>query len=190
MKKKTKDLLKNLILIIVALGALVFLIWYLGQPVEKNSASDEDIESGLIGETIVNQGADHVQPSEVQSFEYSTNPPVSGPHDATSTDWGVYETQPFVGSLIHSLEHGAINIYYSCENIGEGCEEAVSELNAIYKELEKKDPKVILTPFEDMEHKIALGAWDHLLTLEFVDQDRIEKFFNQFINQGPEKITR
>lgn len=178
----------NLFWIIPSIIFIGWVIYFFSQPPVSQVATTEEISSGLIGESVVNQGREHSDPTVVNNFEYSSNPPVSGPHDVQPSDWGVYEEQLFVGSLIHSLEHSGIIIYYNCDNIGENCIQIISELQAVHDDLVKRDPKVILSPFNDMEHRIVVAAWDHLLTLETVETDRISKFFNTYINQGPEVL--
>jgi hypothetical protein len=43
---------------------------------------------------------------------YPTHPPASGPHDSTPLPAGVYDAPPDVYRTIHSLEHGAVIIWY------------------------------------------------------------------------------
>ncbi len=60
------------------------------------------------------QGREHVNPQEVASFQYNSNPPTSGPHLATWVKAGVFDTPQSEGELIHSLEHGYVIISYNC----------------------------------------------------------------------------
>ena len=46
---------------------------------------------------------------------YSTNPPVFGPHDSSWITKGFYNEPRADGNLIHSLEHGYVIISYDCE---------------------------------------------------------------------------
>jgi hypothetical protein len=43
---------------------------------------------------------------------YPTHPPASGPHDQVPLPAGVYENPPDVYRTIHSLEHGAVIVWY------------------------------------------------------------------------------
>jgi hypothetical protein len=43
---------------------------------------------------------------------YPTQPPASGPHDQTPLDAGIYDTPPDPYRAIHSLEHGAVIVWY------------------------------------------------------------------------------
>jgi hypothetical protein len=44
---------------------------------------------------------------------YPTQPPASGPHDQTPLGSGVYPKSPPIDRAIHSLEHGAAEIWYA-----------------------------------------------------------------------------
>src|SRR5439155_7275115 len=44
---------------------------------------------------------------------YPSTPPASGPHDNSTLAAGVYESPPSIYSAIHSLEHGAVVIWYA-----------------------------------------------------------------------------
>ncbi len=50
---------------------------------------------------------------------YPSVPPTSGPHDPVPLDAGVYATAPPIGGAIHSLEHGAVIVWYSPANVAE-----------------------------------------------------------------------
>src|SRR5207342_3642762 len=44
---------------------------------------------------------------------YASIPPASGPHDPTPLTAGIYDSPPDVYQTIHSLEHGAVIIWYA-----------------------------------------------------------------------------
>lgn len=46
---------------------------------------------------------------------YSTNPPVFGPHYPDWTTKGFYDTPRADGNLVHSMEHGYVIFWYDCE---------------------------------------------------------------------------
>jgi hypothetical protein len=51
------------------------------------------------------------QPPPLSS--YRTTPPASGPHNPTPLDAGVYQNPPDIYMTIHSLEHGAVIVWYN-----------------------------------------------------------------------------
>ena len=120
------------------------------------------------GQTHVDPGADH--PS------YNSIPATSGPHFAqplAPARWGVHP-QPLADEvLIHNLEHGYVNMHYSC---AEPCPELVGELTTIVDDAVERGGKVLLSPYPDMETKIALTAWTFIDTMEVFDKARIRDF--------------
>ncbi len=121
------------------------------------------------GQAHVNQGVEH--PS------YNSIPATSGPHFAqplAPARWGVHP-QPLVDEvLIHNLEHGYVNMHYSCAD--EPCPELVGQLSTIVDEAVERGGKVLLSPYPDMETKIALTAWTFIETMEAFDEVRIRDF--------------
>ena len=52
-------------------------------------------------------------PTPPAPSRYPSTPPASGPHDPVPLDAGVYAHPPPVYRIIHSLEHGAVVIWYA-----------------------------------------------------------------------------
>jgi hypothetical protein len=73
-------------------------------PIHAAGAYDPSSEDGAhIGLTI---------PNAPPLSSYPSQPPASGPHDPTPLDAGVYSSPPPIYQAIHSLEHGAVVIWY------------------------------------------------------------------------------
>lgn len=58
------------------------------------------------------QSRDHI--TDISDVTYDSNPPTSGPHFAIWAKRGAYPYVISDGHLIHSLEHGYVNIAYNC----------------------------------------------------------------------------
>jgi hypothetical protein len=58
-------------------------------------------------------GTDTAVPTNPDLSTYPSQPPASGPHAGTPMPAGVYPTPPDVYRTIHSLEHGAVIIWYA-----------------------------------------------------------------------------
>lgn len=59
-------------------------------------------------------GDDQQHTAQLPSLDsYPSQPPASGPHDQTPLGSGVYPEPPAIGMAIHSLEHGAVDIWLS-----------------------------------------------------------------------------
>ncbi len=69
--------------------------------------------AGCKVETVAYAGAGH-EDKEFKPSDYNSNPPTSGSHNPAWYEDGIYEpgTTPKLGELVHTLEHGRINIQY------------------------------------------------------------------------------
>jgi Protein of unknown function (DUF3105) len=108
---------------------------------------------------------------------YNSSPPSSGPHCSV---WGRYATYSGGAPLpacnfVHNLEHGAIVLLYNCPD---GCEDDVAQLEAAIDAV-GPDPdctpqgvkRIVLTPYADMEPKIAAAAWGFTFTADCLDDE-------------------
>ena len=131
------------------------------------------------GVSITNDGRDHVATLPDLST-YSSNPPTSGPHNPDPLSKGIYTTEQDDGRLIHSLEHGYINIYYKDAND----KALVEKLTNLAKEYDGR--KVILAPRSKDDSAIAVAGWTQLLTLDQFDEQQIRDFIRAYLGKGPE----
>ena len=141
-----------------------------------------------IGQTVAVEGSDHVQPGT--EVTYKSRPPTSGPHYPTwSQTYGFMDPAPPTGIWLHNLEHGAIAILYNCPS---GCPELVQQLKDLYPTLplgrnaRGGQPRALILPYTDMDHKIAVVAWGWKLELDDYDQDQIVRFYESRLDRGPE----
>lgn len=86
---------------IIAIGLII--LWAIGEGGKP-----------LAGQKLEDQGRTHVPKEQWEKFSYNSNPPASGPHDATWTKAGIYDNPQGDGYLIHALEHGYVVISYNC----------------------------------------------------------------------------
>lgn len=136
--------------------------------------------SAACGNLLVmeDEGAEHLVPGETIPI-YKSNPPTSGKHNPTWYPAGVYDNNADITQLIHSLEHGYVIMFHN--NLSE------QELNSLIN-IQRSDPyKLIVAPYPNMEHRVALAAWTHLQECEGVNEAAIRSFIAQFRNQGPEQ---
>lgn len=157
---------------------LAFLIWLF-------------IESSkpLPGTKIADLGRGHVVGEKV---DYNSNPPTSGKHYEEWVRAGVYSEVKDDRNLVHSLEHGYIIMHYKCDSVilnvsdNQGaCKTRQDQLAKIYEKKGKK--KLIVIPRPNLDTNFALTAWDYLDKFDNFDGNRIEKFIDAHLNQGPEK---
>ncbi len=88
----------------------------------------------------------HVGAGELPSLpplsSYPSVPPASGPHDPIPLDAGSYPHAPPIGRAIHSLEHGAVIVWYA-----PGAAGAARPIAAFFARPENRD-HVIVAPYD------------------------------------------
>lgn len=167
------------VIIGVVIGTVIILgggIWFLSTQGAKEQAK---ISKPLIGEAIAGQGANHVP--EGTKEDYNTNPPTSGPHYANSQPAGIYDKPVPDGNLIHSMEHGAVILWYKPD--------IPTSDSVKLKTIFSSTPisKKIMVPRTSLDVPIALTSWGRLLKLETIDETQIKNFMETNEDRGPEK---
>ena len=133
------------------------------------------------------EGNAHVDPGT--SVQYETMPPVSGPHYPTTVDAGWYVETPPRGALVHSLEHGAVVIYYDPASIDAETEESLKAFATTHTGT-WSSVIVAPTPVDDPAAPFVLAAWRHSLHLEQYDPETVRAFLAEFLGRGPEHPVR
>jgi hypothetical protein len=134
------------------------------------------------------QGAGH-ESREFTAADYDTNPPTSGAHFPEWYQDGVYEPGgvPQLGMLVHTLEHGRINVQYKPGTPAE----TVSELEALLAEQNDGYHMLLYENTTGMDAQVAATMWGQSLTCpEMNDQvfDAIRTFRAEYIDTGPEDV--
>ena len=150
--------------------------------------------SGTVGQAVADEGRNHVDPSTAPTYKFY--PPASGPHFSVQgvapVPWQTIDTLQ-EGQYIHNLEHGGIAILYDCPS-GADCTTLKNALENYVRNLAPVEPtyheiKVVLTPYSrGMQKKVALVAWDYIEFLDSYDQAEITRFYENYVNHGPEQI--
>ena len=120
--------------------------------------------------------------------DYKTNPPTSGTHNPLVAQDGVYDpgNEPNIGHLVHSLEHGRIDIQYAPSTsaaVRAQLEAFVGENGGYHMLLYQNDTK--------MPYAVAATAWDQLLGCTQVNDktwDALRSFRDRYLDKGPEQI--
>jgi hypothetical protein len=134
------------------------------------------------------EGANHEE-REFAPADYQTNPPTSGNHTPDWYDDGIYEpdTTSELGMLVHTLEHGRINIQYKPDTPAD----TVAELEALYAEMNEGYHLLLYENTTGMEAAVAATAWTHSLTCPRMNDkvfDAIRTFRARYIDKGPETV--
>jgi len=128
----------------------------------------------LPGDAVPSLGNAHIRSLTQPHVPYNSNPPTSGPHVGGLARWGIH-TGPISKELqVHNLEDGGVLVQYNCP---EGCPELVEKLEKIVQGYEKF---VILAPYPNMDHRIALTAWTRIDKFNDFDEHRIVRFIEAY----------
>jgi hypothetical protein len=153
--------------------------------------SDYEEAAKAAGCTLANpafEGATHEE-KDFKPSDYKTNPPTSGNHNPDWYDDGVYEpgTTPRLGMLVHTLEHGRIDIQYKNGTPAK----TVSRLEALVGEMNDGYHLLLFENTTGMEPAIAATAWTHSLSCPRMNDkvfDAIRTFRARYIDKGPETV--
>jgi hypothetical protein len=121
---------------------------------------------------------------------YATIPPASGPHNPVPLPAGVYDSPPDVYRTIHSLEHGAVIIWYAPGTTGK----ELDDLRAFYGQPQSKadigQAKIIIAPYDYPDQgtagqlpsgvQMAVVAWHRFETCSAVNLAVAFDFSSQF----------
>ena len=135
---------------------------------------------------IADEGREHVP--EASNPNYAANPPASGDHYPVWSRYGVFREPVDPGYWVHNLEHGAIVLLYSCVN---NCDSVVAEIEQVYASLPDGafgEIKFVATPYAgETESTFILISWTWQELFDIFDAARIETFYRDFVDRGPER---
>jgi len=153
--------------------------------------SDYEEAAKAAGCTLENpqfEGASH-ESKDFTPADYKTNPPTSGNHEPEWYEDGVYVpgTTPQLGMLVHTLEHGRINVQYK-----KGTPAAdVAKLEALLQEQNEGYHLLLYENTTGMKPAIAATAWTHSLSCPSMNDkvfDAIRTFRSRYTDKGPETV--
>ena len=139
------------------------------------------------GERLPDLGGTHITTGEGHP-PYNSVPGTSGWHydypDGGPARWDIYKEPLPDEVLIHNLEHGGIGIHYNCPD---GCDELVAQLEGYFQ----RGLEIIVSPYPEMDTKIALTAWTFLEAFDDYDEERIEAFISAHMDSpnAPEYLA-
>jgi hypothetical protein len=121
---------------------------------------------------------------------YETIPPASGPHDPTPLPAGIYESPPDVYQTIHSLEHGAVIIWYAPGTSGEALDDLLAFYGQPQSDADVGQAKIIVAPYDYPDQgdagqlpagaQMVLVAWHRLQTCSDVNLPVAFDFSSQY----------
>jgi len=164
---REQERLKRRIRLILFSTVVILMLIVLGPRLWKLS-----IGQAQIGTPVPLQGNEHVPSVDTPHPPYNSVPPTSGWHVPTLAPWGVQKS-PIPNELqVHNLEDGGVMVQYNCSD----CDEEIARMEA----LARRFKRVIVAPYPDMPHRIAVTAWGRILTLEQYDEEKIVRFIKAY----------
>jgi hypothetical protein len=135
-----------------------------------------------------NEGAGHEEKT-FKASDYKSNPPTSGTHFPTWYDDGVYEpgNSPELGRLVHTLEHGRIDIQYKPGTDAK----TIAQLETLVKESDGGYHMLLFQNETKMPFAVAAAAWDHYIGCPTMNPkvfDAFRAFRLEHIDKGPEIV--
>lgn len=124
---------------------------------------------------IDNQGNTHIKTIDSDHEAYNSNPPTSGAHIGNIAPWGISKESIPDEIQIHNLEDGGVMIQYDPDKLPK---EQWSVLEELVTSIGKKH--TIVAPRYDINSPIALTAWNSLLYLDTIDEEKITTFINTY----------
>jgi hypothetical protein len=136
---------------------------------------------------LPNEGRTHLPPTAATP-EYKTNPPTSGNHVEPPYQQadGAYEEMPQELDIVHSLEHGRMEIQYSPDLSESAQLELIGLYNTMYG-------ATLLFPNENMPYEVAATTWTNLIGCNeykgAITLDAIRAFGAKTWGKSPEPVT-
>jgi uncharacterized protein DUF3105 len=123
----------------------------------------------LPGEAVPIMDSPHVSAEEIGTVDYNSLPPTSGPHFGFTIATGIYRGRLPEGLTVHAMEHGHVVIQYAPDTPPE----TVEQLERLGRRYARD---VILAPYPELAHGVALTAWGRIETLAAYDERRVTEF--------------
>ena len=157
------------------------------RPAPTGSSSGEYVDGVGVQQELMPTGArglnTHVDTTV--TVDYSTSPPTSGDHWALPVGCGFYEDGVPDEQIVHNLEHGNIVVSYNLSS-----DEKVDQLKDALDGIGLSSIWGVTRSYDKIPSgTISLAAWGVMDTMEDVDSERINTFFETYSGAlGPERI--
>jgi Protein of unknown function (DUF3105) len=136
---------------------------------------------------LPDEGNTHIGSDPSKAPNYKTNPATSGDHIDPGFQQadGAYSETPEPAYVVHSLEHGRIDIQYSSDL-------SEDDQLALKGAFDESPAGVLLFPNDDMPYEVAATAWTQLIGCKTYEGeatlDAIRDFRDIYRGQGPEAV--
>ena len=134
---------------------------------------------------------EHTTPEQIhliggQSADYTVLPPYGEEHDPRPLPCGIYSSTPTFEMVVHAMEHGAVVLWYTPNDLNA---DGIAALTEIASQHLNDNDYAIQAPYGGLETPLMLVAWGVRLPLDGVDERAIEQFFDEFHDEAPEPLA-
>ena len=130
-------------------------------------------------------GQQHYPNGSPVRIDYATTPPYGGPHWTHPLRCGIYEQEQRFESMVHTMEHGAIVLYYQPLVVAA---DTVGEMRVAAAELLREGARLILTPSTRIGVPVAMASWGRLMLMDDFEADTLRAFIDAFEGDAPEEL--
>ena len=136
------------------------------------------------GRDIPIQGRNHIPVGQPHD-PYNSEPPSSGPHYDTPAQAGFYDQAPADEYLVHSMEHGYVIIWYTCDQYKDGtCDQLKANIKEVMGAAGASAVtgtlKLIAVPRAGQKTVVGLSAWGHIDTPATYSRQEILDFIRGY----------
>lgn len=182
-----------LVALLVAAGGLVVYVTFLmggsGDTAAAKSLPDHGADA-VVSQVRTEESSGRGHVPQGTDVKYERVPPTSGTHWGGSWERAGFYTEPKrLESLLHSLEHGAVVVYYDPARI---TPDARADLRA-WADRQTGDWQSFIAvpnPKDDPESAYVLTAWEKRLPMDTYDDDAVGAFVAEYVGRGPERPVR
>lgn len=130
---------------------------------------------------------------------YCTDPPSSGTHYPIWAHFQEFDHPVPTGYLVHSLEHGAVILYWKCDAPEGGTCTAPPEVLAALRKVRDDTPtdpacdstvrvRIIIAPSTTIDTPVAAAAWGAIYRAQCADVATLDAFVHDHYAHGPEDL--
>ncbi|MDQ6767983.1 MAG: DUF3105 domain-containing protein [Candidatus Eremiobacteraeota bacterium] len=191
---------------VVAAVVVVAAGWLLYAHLRAANAEPQPAPSVISSDHYPAQGHQGHSPGDAKRhahFRYSSDPPTSGFHLEIFSP-GFVNAQPLPKYVqVHLLEHGNILLQYNC--LCPATANALAEIATEFdnrlvpagaapttrqiQNAEERGLAVVVAPYPNMKHTIALTAWTRLASMNSVNKTDIISFINRWL-RDPDNLSQ
>ncbi|WP_225335343.1 DUF3105 domain-containing protein [Halomicrobium urmianum] len=177
------------VVFLLSVAVTIYVTMFMGQGGANQVALPEHGNDTIVSQVQTEQATSIEHVPEDADVNYSTVPPTGGRHYSSTVSAGVYSDPQSYGALVHSLEHGAVVVYYDPSQLSADERENLESYANAYQ-----DPWqsfiAVPNPQADPDAAYVLTAWEKRLTMDEYDPATVRAFTAEYLGRGPENPVR